>query len=470
MLVKKSLPRVLICDDDRNIHLALKSALGQHYDFKSAFHGDEALLILKKNQIDLVLLDMEIRTPSEGLDLIPRIREVQSETKIIIFSGRADFELVRNAMKLGAHDYVIKDSGASALEHVFKKAFEHKGLQTKQIQLQREIRTSAKEKVLIGKSPSIEKIRRQLERARLSQAPVLISGETGTGKEVLARLLRKTLEDGSFEPFVSVDSSTIQSSVAESVLFGYEKGAFTGAEKTTRGLFEEADGGCIYFDELGNMPLEIQNKLLRVIQEKEVLRIGSARPLALDFRVICATNRDLEALSSEGKFKDDLFQRLNVLQIHLPPLRERTEDIPELLEHFTEVHANGLERIRFLPETVALIQRHPFPGNIRELSNLVLNLYSMCDETMISPLDLPPRFQNPKAGAGPAKTATNGVDIDLSQSFYDAVEGFEKVYLGKAFSKFEGNVSKMASELGMDRSYLHRKLKNYGIHPLSKNE
>ena len=469
MLVKKSLPRVLICDDDRTIHLALKSALGQNFDFKSAYHGDEALLILKKNQIDLVLLDMEMRTPSEGLDFIPGIREIQSDAKIIIFSGRTDFELVRSAMKLGAHDYIAKDSGAAALEHVFNKALEHKGLQTKQIQLQREIRTNAKEKVLIGKSPAIEKIRRQIERARQSQAPVLISGETGTGKEVVARLLRKTLDAGSFEPFVSVDSSTIQSSVAESVLFGYEKGAFTGAEKTTRGLFEEADGGCIYFDELGNMPLEIQNKLLRVIQEKEVLRIGSARPLSLDFRVICATNRDLELLSTEGKFKDDLYQRLNVLQIHLPPLRERSEDFPELLEHFTEIHANGLERIRFLPETIDLIKKHPFPGNIRELSNLVLNLYSMCDETMISPLDLPPRFQNPKAGTAPTQSTEKGLEIDLSRGFYDAVEGFEKTFLEKAFEKLEGNVSRMASELGMDRSYLHRKLKNYGIHPLSKN-
>jgi two-component system nitrogen regulation response regulator NtrX len=463
MIVKKAAPRVLICDDDQNIHLAIKSALGRDYDFKSAFNGDEALLILKKNDIDLVLLDMEMRTPAEGLDTIPRILDAKSDTIVIFFSGRTDLAYVKQAMKLGAYDYVPKDCGAEDLAHVFQKAIEHKALRNKQNQFHHEIRSSLQKHTLIGQSPAIQKIQKQIERARNSPAPILISGETGTGKEVVARSLRKTLSEGSFEPFVSVDSSTIQSSVAESMLFGYEKGAFTGADKATRGLFEEAHSGCIYFDELGNMPLEIQNKLLRVIQEKEVLRIGSARPISLDFRVICATNRDLETLVTDGKFKDDLYQRLNVLQIHIPPLRERIEDIPLLLEHFIEIHANGQEKISFLPETIELIQRYPFPGNVRELSNLVLHLYSMSDELMIAPIDLPPRFQSSKPRP-PTEATAQGMNIDLRQTFYDAVEGFEKTFLALAYQKLEGNITKMSSDLQMDRSYLHRKLKNYGIH------
>jgi two-component system nitrogen regulation response regulator NtrX len=410
---------------------------------------------------------MEMRTASEGLDTIPRILETQGDAIVIFFSGRIELDFVKKAMKLGAYDYVPKDCGAEELTHVFAKALEHKTLRSKQTQFNHEIRSNVQKNFLIGVSPAIEKIRKQIERARTSPAPIVISGETGTGKDVVARALRKTLGDGSFEPFVSVDSSTIQSSVSESVLFGYEKGAFTGAEKTTRGLFEVANGGCIYFDELGHRPLELQNKLLRVIQEKEVLRIGSARPISLDFRVICATNRDLDKMVAEGGFKDDLYQRVNVLQIQIPPLRDRPEDIPSLLEHFIELHANGQERISFLPETIEQIQRYPFPGNVRELSNLVLHLYSMCDEPVIAPIDLPPKFQAPKTGGtqtSPSSSKSTGAEIDLNVSFYDAVEGFEKAYLSKAYQHMEGNVSRMSQDLRMDRSYLHRKLKNYGIH------
>ncbi len=464
MIVKKHAPKVLICDDDRNLHLAIKSALGRDYEFKSAFNGDEAILLLKKHQIDILLLDMELRTPTEGLEIIPRAKEAQSDAIIIFFSGRTNLEHIKTAIRLGAHDYVSKDCSAEDLAHVFAKALQHKTLQTKASQLQHEIKSITRRFDLIGTSEGIQKIRRQIDRARTSSAPVVIQGETGTGKEVVARLLRKTLPDQSLEPFVAVDSSTIQSSVAESVLFGFEKGSFTGAEKTTRGLFEEADGGVIYFDELGNMPLEIQNKLLRVIQEKEVLRIGSARPLTLDFRVVCATNRNLEKMVAEGRFKDDLFQRLNVLQITIPPLRERIEDIPLLLNHFVEMHTGVPGKITFLPETIERIQSYSFPGNVRELSNLVLYLDSMCEDSVIAPMDLPPQYHSGKEGPPPAPRAAPQPAIDLSQTFYEAVESFEKAYLSKAYEKMEGNISRMSMDLRMDRSYLHRKLKNYGIH------
>jgi len=467
MIVKNTLPKVLICDDDKTIHMAIKSVLGKDYDIKSAYNGDEALVILKKNHMDLVLLDMEMRHDQEGIETIPKILEIQSDVEIIFFSGKTGFDYVRNAMKLGAYDYVPKDAGADELKHVFAKALEHKNLKTQNQQTQFEVKkTHTQTNTLVGKSAAIEKIKKQIERARLSPAPMLVTGETGTGKEVIARNLRKIHDDGTLEPFVAVDSGTIQSSVAESVLFGYEKGAFTGAEKTTRGLFEEANGGCIYFDELGNMPLEIQNKLLRVIQEKEVLRIGSSKPISLDFRVICATNQNLEDMVAQGKFKDDLYQRLNVLQIQIPPLRERTDDIPLLLEHFAEIHRNGLPKLVFLPETLEVIRRYPFPGNIRELGNLVLYLYSMCENTEISPLDLPPKFQ--ASGSKTTSGASSAEFQATTKNFYKAVEEFEQKLLAVEYKNAEGNVSKMATELGMDRSYLHSKLKNYGIHVSKK--
>ncbi len=467
MIVKNTLPKVLICDDDQTIHLAIKSVLGKEYDIKSAYNGDEAVAILKKNYVDLVLLDMEMRNDREGLETIPKLLEIQNDVLIIFFSGKTGFECVRSAMKAGAYDYVPKDSGPDELRHVLSKALEHRNLKAKNKKTQHELKTNSKQHVLIGKSAAIEKIRKQVERARQSPAPVVIYGETGTGKEVIARLLRKTHADGCLEPFVAVDSSTIQSSVSESVLFGYEKGAFTGAEKATRGLFEEANEGCVYFDELANMPIEIQNKLLRVIQEKEVLRIGSAKPIALDFRVICATNQDLEQLAKHGKFKDDLYQRLNVLQINIPPLRERQEDIPLLLEHYASTLANGLPIIKFLPETLEVIQKYPFPGNVRELVNLILYLYSMSEETEISPLDLPPKFRG-SASSVPSSESASFADHQTEKNFYKRIEHFEKAILEQEYKRLEGNVSKIAAELGMDRSYLHGKLKNYGIHTARK--
>jgi len=250
------------------------------------------------------------------------------------------------------------------------------------------------------------------------------------------------------------------------MLFGYEKGAFTGAEKTTRGLFEEANGGTIYFDELANMPLEIQNKLLRVVQEKEVLKMGSSKPVSLEFRIICATNQNIEELVKQGKFKEDLYQRLCVLQIDAPTLRERFEDVPVLLNHFAEKLRGTANQISFLPETLETLKRYSWPGNVRELHNLVLYLYTMLDGESVSPLDLPPKILKDSAAVVVKNTSSDESD---SNNFYQAVEEFERNYLEERYSKFEGNVSKMAQALGMDRSYLYGKLKNFSIHTARKS-
>lgn len=465
MLTKNILPKVLICDDDKNIHLAIKATLSSEFDFKSAYNGDEAVVILKSQNFDLVLMDMEMRHGTEGLDTIPRLLEIQNDLDIIFFSGRTEFEYVRRAMQAGALDYVPKDSGANELRHIFKKTLALRSLKIKNEKSQRELKRAFHATSLIGSSEAVVRLKKLIEKARLSKAPVLISGETGTGKEVVAKLLRKEHPDGSLEPFIAVDSSTIQSSVAESVLFGYEKGAFTGAEKSTSGLFEEADGGVIYFDELANMPLEIQNKLLRVIQEKEVLRIGSSKPIELDFRVVSATNKNLEELIEQGKFKDDLFQRLNVIHLKIPPLRERKEDIPELLQYFSETLNQGQPKITFLPETIDIIQNYPFPGNVRELQNLVIYLYSMLDETEVNPLDLPPKFFAAAEKVQHAPLQSTSVnDLLQTQNFYEAVKNFEYYFLQNTYKKLGENISKMAEELGMDRSYLHNKLKAFKIH------
>jgi len=465
MIVSKSRPKILICDDNQNIHLAIKSTFSSEFDIKSAYTSEETLVILKKNRMDLVLLDMEIEHARSGLELIPKILELQDDSNIIIFSGQQSFEIVKKALQLGASDYILKDADVEELKHVLHKTIQHQQTSRLNQQNQFELKKQHYSTSLIGESAQIQKIKKQIEKAKNSPASIIIFGETGTGKEVIARALRRNLPDQSLEPFIAVDSSTIQSSVAESMLFGYEKGAFTGAEKTTRGLFEEANGGTLYFDELANMPLEIQNKLLRVVQEKEVLRIGSTKPIPLDFRVICATNQNLEELIQQGKFKEDLYQRLCVLQIDASPLRERTEDIPFLLDHFAEIHRGNQTKISFLPETITQLKNYPWPGNVREVSNLVLYLYTMMEEEAVSPLDLPPKILKNSTSRKASEKFTSESDL---KNFYEAVAEFEQKFLQKNYSLFDGSVSKMAAALEMDRSYLHGKLKNFGIHTIRK--
>jgi two-component system response regulator AtoC len=333
-MVSQAKPQILICDDDSLYHMALKTALKGIYDCRSVYNTDEAIAVLKNHAIDILLLDVQMRSPEEGLEALPKIREIDPELSIVMISGSTEFETVREAMRRGAIDYIPKDFNPDDLIHTVEQALERKKLLNRHEQQNYEVASQQRKNILIGDSPAVRSMKKMIDKFKNSAANVLITGETGAGKEVVARSLRGTLPDGSLAPFVAIDSATIQSSIAESVLFGYEKGAFTGAERANKGVFEEANGGIVYFDELGNMPLEIQSKLLRVLQEKEVTRLGSTKTLQLDFRVICATNRDLELMVKQGLFKDDLFQRLNVLPISIPPLRERKEDLPLLIAHF----------------------------------------------------------------------------------------------------------------------------------------
>jgi DNA-binding NtrC family response regulator len=309
--------------------------------------------------------------------------------------------------------------------------------------------------MIVGNSFQIRELKRTIDKIRKSTGNVLITGESGTGKELVARELRGTLADGSPAPFVSVDSATIQSSMAESLLFGHEKGAFTGADRAKSGLFEEAHGGIIYFDEIENMPIEIQAKLLRVIQEKEVMRLGASKATPLSFRVVSATNQPLDQWVTQGKFKADLFQRLNVLPISLPPLRDRSEDIPLLVEHFLKQSGR---KLNFSIKTVETMKTYSWPGNVRELSNLVTYLTAMSDSDFILPTDLP------------AKIRGQDIQNDFkafqqeNRSFYDTIRTFEKELLTREFARHRGVISRMAASLGMDRSHLYQKLKEYQVH------
>lgn len=392
-----------------------------------------------------------MRTPDEGLKVLPQIRALDSDLSIVMLSGLKDFQVVRQAMKGGADDYLVKDFEPEEFRLTVERTLGKRRLQLTNERRNAEVNRTAKQYHLVGESPCLQEVKKLIEKFKLSGANALIQGQTGTGKEIAARLLRKMEADGTLEPFVAIDSATLHAQTAESILFGHEKGAFTGADSARKGLFEEADGGVIFFDEIANMPLPIQAKLLRVLQEKEVVRMGSSRPIPLEFRVVAATNRSLEELANRGEFLPDLIQRLNILPILMPPLRERLEDLPALVDFFLQQKAGG--QIRMTDGALEALSHYDWPGNVRELSALIDYSLALTDDPAIDLADLHPKILS-KAGKRNPSSAT----------FYDEVAHFEADLLKKEYSRLEGNVSQMALALGIDRSHLHSKLKQYGIH------
>ncbi len=319
---------------------------------------------------------------------------------------------------------------------------------------------------LIGNSQSIKELKDIINKVKMSNLNILITGETGTGKEIVARLIRKKLTSQPSEPFVAVDSATIQGSIAESILFGHEKGAFTGADRQQKGLFELANGGIIYFDEIANMPLDIQSKLLRVLQEKEIRRIGATYTMPLNFRIIAATNRNLAEMVQKGEFKADLYQRLNVLPINIKPLKDRTDDIPLLISHFLTKDITHKNELVFSNDVIRVFEKYSWPGNIRQLKNMVGFVSTMANNDVIDVDDLPndlyvfaksPEYQN-------SKEITGDFFSSSQKTYYDIVDEFENNFLKVAYSQENGRISTLARKLQMDRSHLTLKLINYGIH------
>ncbi|MBI2712432.1 MAG: sigma-54-dependent Fis family transcriptional regulator [Bdellovibrio sp.] len=467
------LPNVLICDDESLFHFAVKENLKGRYHCLSAFDGDQALEILKAQRIQVLLLDIKMRTAREGLTYLPRFLEADPDLSVIICSQFRDFAVAREAMVSGAVDYLPKDSEPGEFVFSVERAIERQGLVKRTNQQNMEAIKLQKQFSLIGQSAWAVSLRTKIEKIRRGLGNVVITGETGTGKELVARQLRKTLPDGTLEPFIAVDSSTIQSSTAESSLFGYERGAFTGADRVSKGLFEAADGGVIYFDEIANMPLEIQAKLLRVIQEKEIRRLGSNKTISLNFRVVCATNKDLGELCEMGLFKDDLYQRLNVLPLRILPLRERTEEIPLLLDHFSHQYPSAAGVLKFNDETLQILMAYSWPGNVRELGNLVCLLATLSESALVRPCDLPEQFfsKTRKTSLDQALKGAYTVEdfeTETEEGYYDCVRNFEKTLLEKKYRILGGNIMEMSRKLQMDRSHLYSKLKDFNIHSVEK--
>jgi len=449
---------ILVVDDEQSIRESLDGILGDE-GFRCLFaeNGERALTLLREDPVDLVLLDIWM-PGMDGLEVLQLIKEFNAEQTVIMMSGHGTIETAVKATKLGAFDFIEKPL---SLEKVLLSI--QNGLKVGElVEENRSLKAKlAKEHEIIGNSEPVQHLKRQIEIAAPTSGWVLITGENGTGKELVARNLH-TLSKRSGKPFVEVNCAAIPEELIESELFGHEKGAFTGATASRRGKFDQANEGTLFLDEIGDMSLKTQAKILRILQERKFERVGGNRTIEVDVRVVAATNKDLEEEIAQGNFREDLFYRLNVLPFHVPPLRERREDIPALANHFLRFFCRkeGREVKQFSREALQALMAYPWPGNVRELKNIVERLVIMVPSGDIDLPQLPAAISRaPRNGqVSHAGDPTFGAD-----SFREAKDLFEKEFILRKLEENDWNISRTAEAIEMERSNLHRKIKAYGI-------
>jgi len=440
-------PTLLIVDDEAGIRSSLAGALGREgFQVETVASPDEARVKLRE-AFDYVLLD--VRFPSgSGLDLLAEIAAAAPETVVIMMSGQATIEDAVRATRLGAYDFLEKPLGLDRLLVLLRNASQTLRLQSENRRLRMSPATG-----IIGRSSGVRALVADIERIGPTPARVLIQGEHGTGKELVARALHQASPRRD-QPFVAVNCSAIPEELIESELFGHERGSFTGATQSRRGRFEEAHGGTLFLDEVADLSPRAQTKLLRVLQEGELTRVGGSRSLRVDVRVISATNRDLAAAAQTGGFREDLYFRLAVIPLVVPPLRDRCEDIPLLVEHFLAQivrEVPGSAR-RFTPDALAALGGYHFPGNIRELRNLVERLSIMSRGATV--------------GSGEVRAVLPALPTNSTPEttrLADAVRQFEREQIERALEAAGGNVTRAAERLGLERSHLYKKLRKLGL-------
>jgi two-component system nitrogen regulation response regulator NtrX len=445
--------QILIVDDERNIRSQLSGLLtDEGYGAFAADSAEKGLELLREDRPDLVLLDVMLPGMS-GLDALAKIREDDAELPVVLMSGQASIETAVRATKLGAFDYLEKPLDPDRLLLTVRNALETRRLRTANRELSR-----AGGRGLIGSSDAMVALRAALDRAAASGARVLITGENGTGKELAARALHAGSPRAA-GPFVKVNCAAIPRDLIESELFGHEKGAFTGATARKIGKVEAADGGTLLLDEVGDMAADAQAKLLRVLEENEVERVGGNKPIAVDVRVLAATNQDLPKAIAEGRFREDLFYRLNVVPVRMPALRERPGDIPGLVDHFRGAFTE--ETGRAAPQltggALAALQAWTWPGNVRELRNVIERLSIMTEGDRISESEA--RAVLGEARPGEAAAAAPPSDLPLRE----LLELTERTAIERALEAAGGTVSEAARALGLDRANLHRKMRRLGV-------
>ncbi len=445
---------VLIVDDEAAIRQSLQGILSDEgYQVSTAADGGEALKLVAEEGPELVLLDIWMPGP-DGLEVLESLKKSHPHLPVVMISGHGNVETAVKATKLGAFDFVEKPLDMDKILLTVRNALQMRRLSKENLLLRERSRRPS----LTGSSPAMQQLRQAIERVAPTDSWVLITGENGTGKELVAHAIHRQSARAQ-GPLVDVNCAAIPEELIESELFGHEKGAFTGAGSLKRGKFDLASGGTLFLDEIGDMSLKTQAKILRILQEQRFERVGGTRTIEVDTRVLAATNKDLPAEIKAGRFREDLYYRLNVIPLHVPPLRERVEDIPELVEVFIQEMARKLhqEPKVLSPQALALLQKQTWPGNVRELKNLVERLFILCPQSTIKPGDISPHLPG-----GPAPP------LDLPQAlaaadFKQARTAFERLYLQSKLAQFGGNVSQTAEAVGLERSHLHKKLKSLGV-------
>ena len=446
---------VLIVDDDATMRQTMEAIVKSSGMRPIAVgSGEEALRVVQSSSVDLMLLDVQMPGIG-GLEVLRQVREKHTDIGVIMISVLKEVPVAVEAMRLGALDYVTKDFSPPELNARVAKTLDQLKSARELAWLREEQATRDQKPMVLGHTPAMRNVAAIAEKIASKPVTVLITGESGTGKEMLARYVHEH-SDRRSGPFVAVNLPAVPDSLVESQLFGHEKGSFTGATKLQYGKFELASGGTLFLDEIGELKLDVQAKLLRALQEHEIERVGGARPIQLDLRVICATNRALPEMVKEGRFREDLYYRLNVVPIQVPPLRERREDIRELANHFLARSAVQLGRI---PQTLSdgaaqLLETYPWPGNIRELQNLLERMAVLCESQIIEESDLPLEFV---VAAGLRREA------ERETSLQAAMSAFERGYLKKTLAQNGWNRRRAAETLGIGYSTLKSKLKTYGI-------
>jgi len=446
---------VLVVDDEESIRNSLSGVLmDEGFSVLKAENGTRALQIVKQETPEVVLLD--IWMPGiDGIEILNRIKTRYPEIQVIMISGHGTIETAVKATKLGAFDFIEKPLSADKVILAISHALDFRRLAEENLLLRQEIDEQYE---IIGSSPVIQEVRERIAKVAPTDSWVLITGENGVGKELVARAIHRESRRR-LKSFVGVNCAAIPEQLIESELFGHEKGAFTGATSRKKGKFDLADKGTLFLDEIADMSLTTQSKILRILQEQKFERVGGERTIDVDVRVIAATNRDLEEEIRWGRFREDLYYRLNVIPIHVPALRERKDDIPVFTDYFLQVFSvrSGKEKREISPDALHLLREHNWPGNVRELKNLIERLVIMAPGKTIEVEDLPEPIRRgrhaPETGEVPAGR----------ESLREATMRFERDFILKRLAQNEGNVAKTAEQIGIARRNLHRKIRQLGI-------
>ncbi len=437
--------KLLIVDDE----LSVRDSLGkwfreEGYEIGTAENAGEALTRMAEGRWDLALLDIKMRG-TDGIELQRRLHEIDPDLIVIIMTGYGSVETAVAALKNGAYDYVSKPLDPDEIAHLVKKAVAHRRTEKENTRLRETVAEMTRPTELVGQSSAMKKVFEAIETVGPTDATVLITGESGTGKELVVQAIHAA-SVRRFHPLVAIHCGALTETLLESELFGHEKGAFTGALYRKKGKFEIAEGGTVFLDEIGDISLKTQTDLLRVLQEREITRVGGNQVISVDFRCVAATNKNLEKLIEEGTFRPDLFYRLNVFHIELPPLRERREDIPVLVDHFLRKFSQAMNKriTRVSPAAMTQLQEQPWPGNVRELENAVERAMVVSQEPELREQDFSFKAAGPASGTG------------------KRLDEMERAHILQVLEQCGENQSRAAEALGIDRVTLHHKLKKYG--------